>query len=220
MAGREERRSETMRAIRRARWWLVGSGAALAPAAALAQERVPGWGPAMSLAEFVAGLVAHSPSLLADSVDMLGDAIVYGFSRYAVGRGAVWQARSALLKGGIMATFGIGVLAEVALKLIRSVVPTAALMGWMGLLALAANASVLVLLWRPRADDVNMRSAWLCSRNDVIANAGVLFAAGGVAVTASAWPDIAMGLCIAAVFGASAIDVIRDARRQLHQLAG
>ena len=174
---------------------------------------------AMFLAEFVAGIVAHSTSLLADSVDMLGDAIVYGFSLYAVGRGAVWQARSALLKGGIMATFGIGVLAEVALKLIRSVVPTAALMGWMGLLALAANTSVLVLLWRPRADDVNMRSAWLCSRNDVIANAGVLFAAGGVAVTASAWPDIAMGLCIAAMFGASAIEVIRDARRQLHQLA-
>lgn len=173
---------------------------------------------AMFLAEFVAGIVAHSTSLLADSVDMLGDAIVYGFSLYAVGRGAVWQARSALLKGGIMAAFGTGVLAEVALKLLRGVVPAAELMGGVGLVALAANSSVLLLLWRRRADDVNMRSAWLCSRNDVVANVGVLLAAGGVALTASAWPDIAMGLFIAAIFGASAIDVIRDARRHLHPL--
>jgi Co/Zn/Cd efflux system component len=171
---------------------------------------------AMFLVEFVAGLLAHSTALLADSVDMLGDAIVYGFSLYVVGREAVWQGRGALLKGAIMAAFGVGVLVEVALKIARGVVPTAGLMSAIGVVALAANASVLVFLWRHRSDDINMRSAWLCSRNDVIANAAVVLAAGGVALTGSAWPDIVVGLAIAALFGASAVEIIRKARRELH----
>ncbi|MGH7307442.1 MAG: cation transporter [Candidatus Rokuibacteriota bacterium] len=168
---------------------------------------------AMFLVELAAGLVAHSTALLADSADMLGDAIVYGFSLYVIGRGAVWQARAALLKGGIMAAFGAGILVEVGIKLARGVTPSAGLMSGVGLLALAANASVLFFLWRHRADDVNMRSVWLCSRNDVIANAGVLLAALGVALTASAWPDIAIGLGIAALFVTSAVAVIRAALR-------
>jgi Co/Zn/Cd efflux system component len=171
---------------------------------------------AMFLVEFVAGLLAHSTALLADSVDMLGDAIVYGFSLYVVGREAVWQGRGALLKGAIMAAFGVGVLVEVALKIARGVVPTAELMSAIGVVALAANASVLVFLWRHRSDDINMRSAWLCSRNDVVANAAVVLAAGGVALTGSAWPDIVVGLAIAALFGASAVEIIRKARRELH----
>jgi cation diffusion facilitator family transporter len=173
----------------------------------------------MFLAEFVAGLLAHSTALLADSVDMLGDAIVYGFSLYAVARGAVWQARAALLKGTIMAVFGIGVLLEVTLKTIRSVIPTAEVMGGVGLVALAANIVCLTLLWRRRTDDINMRSAWLCSRNDVIANAAVVLAAAGVALTGSAWPDIVVGLAIAALFGASAVQVIRRARSELHAVS-
>jgi cation diffusion facilitator family transporter len=170
---------------------------------------------AMFLVEFVAGLVAHSTALLADSVDMLGDALVYGFSLYVVGRGALWQARGALLKGAIMAGFGAGVLVEASLKLARGLVPAAALMSAAGVLALAANASVLLVLSRHRGDDINMRSAWLCSRNDVVANAAVLLAAGGVALTGSAWPDVLVGLGIAALFGTSAIEVIRRARREL-----
>jgi Co/Zn/Cd efflux system component len=173
----------------------------------------------MFLAEFVAGLLAHSTALLADSVDMLGDAIVYAFSLYAVARGAVWQARVALLKGTIMAVFGIGVLLEVTLKIIRSVIPTAEVMGGVGLVALAANIVCLTLLWRRRTDDINMRSAWLCSRNDVVANAAVVLAAGGVALTGSAWPDIVVGLGIAALFGASAVEVIRRARCELQTVS-
>src|SRR5687768_6800620 len=83
---------------------------------------------AMFLVELVAGLVAHSTALLADSVDMLGDAIVYGFSLYVIGRGAAWQARAALLKGGIMAVFGLGILVEIAMKLARGLTPEAPLM--------------------------------------------------------------------------------------------
>ena len=165
----------------------------------------------MFLAELAAGIVAHSTALLADSVDMLGDAIVYGFSLYVVARAPLWQHRAALLKGFIMAGFGIGIAAEVASKLARGLTPEAGIMWAVALAALVANGSVLVLLWRHRADDINMRSAWLCSRNDVIANGGVLLAALGVARSGSAWPDILVGLAIAALFAASAAGVIRDA---------
>lgn len=169
----------------------------------------------MFLAEFGAGLLAHSTALLADSVDMLGDAIVYGFSLYAVARGALWQARSALLKGLIMAVFGVGVLVEIALKIVRGVVPTADVMGGVGAIALIANVFCLCLLWRRRGDDINMASAWVCSRNDVAANLAVLVAAAAVALSGSAWPDIVVGLLIVALFGSSAVNVIRGARREL-----
>jgi Co/Zn/Cd efflux system component len=166
---------------------------------------------AMFLAELVAGVVAHSTALIADSVDMLGDAIAYGFSLYVVGRGPQWLARGALLKGGIMAAFGVGVLVEIATKLARGVTPEASIMWGVALAALLANSVVLATLWRLRDDDVNMRSVWLCSRNDVIANGGVLLAALGVSLTASAWPDILVGLAIAVLFGVSAVAVIRQA---------
>jgi Co/Zn/Cd efflux system component len=166
---------------------------------------------AMFLVEAVAGLLARSTALLADSADMLGDAIVYGFSLYVIARGPVWQARAALLKATVMAAFGAGVLVQVGTKLARGLTPDADVMAGIGLLALIANASVLAFLWRHRADDLNMRSVWLCSRNDVIANAGVLLAAGGVALTGSGWPDIAVGVAIAALFMTSAVDVGRAA---------
>jgi Co/Zn/Cd efflux system component len=173
----------------------------------------------MFLAESTAGVIAHSTALLADSVDMLGDAIVYGFSLYVVGRGAVWQARGALLKGSIMATFGVAVLAEVVLKAISGVVPIAQMIGLMGVLALMANAVCLALLWPRRTDDVNMRSAWTCSLNDVAGNVGVLLAAVGVSLTGRSWPDIAIGLVIAALFVTSAVGVIREARRHLRPVS-
>jgi Co/Zn/Cd efflux system component len=168
----------------------------------------------MFFVELVAGIVARSTALLADSADMLGDAIVYGFSLYVIGRGPAWQARGALLKGITMAVFAGGILVEAGLKLTRGVTPTADVMSGIGVLALVANASVLAFLWRHRADDLNMRSVWLCSRNDVVADAGVVLAAAGVAVTGSALPDIAIGLAIAGLFGASAVGVIRAAVRQ------
>ncbi len=168
---------------------------------------------ALFVTESVAGVMAHSTALFADSLDMLGDAIVYGFSLYVIGRGVVWQARAALLKGLIMAAFGVGLLGQVAFKIAHGLTPTVEVMGVIGSLALAANVGCLSLLWRRRRDDINMRSAWICSRNDVIGNAAVLVAAGAVAITASPWPDIVIGLLVAAVFGRSAVQVVREASR-------
>ena len=183
----------------------------------LVQRRVLRIVLALNLAMFVleagAGLAAASTALLADSADMLGDALVYGVSLYAVGRGGAWTARAAALKGWLMAAFGAAVLGQAAIKIARGAEPQAEVMGVVGLVALAANALCLVLLWRLRAHDVNMRSAWICSRNDVTANAAVLAAAGAVTLTGSPWPDVLVGLAIAALFASSARGVLRDARR-------
>jgi len=170
---------------------------------------------AMFLTEALAGVLANSTALLADSVDMLGDAIVYGFSLYVASRGAVWQTRAALLKGLIMAAFGAGVLAQVIAKVLTGAVPSAEVMGGIGVLALAANGVCLALLWRHRTDDINMRSAWVCSLNDVGGNAAVLVASAVVALTGSGWPDIIVGLLIAAMFGASAVTIILSAKRAM-----
>jgi Co/Zn/Cd efflux system component len=168
---------------------------------------------AMFLTESIAGVLAHSTALFADSIDMLGDAIVYGFSLYVIGRGVVWQARAALLKGVIMTAFGIGLLVQVAVKIAQGLTPTVEIMSAVGALAFAANLCCLALLWRRRGDDINMRSAWICSRNDVVGNAAVLVAAGAVAMTGSPWPDVVIGLLVASVFGRSAVQIVREASR-------
>ncbi|GJL61436.1 MAG: hypothetical protein NPIRA04_00900 [Nitrospirales bacterium] len=169
----------------------------------------------MFFLEATAGLLSYSTALLADSADMLGDAIVYGFSLYVIGRGRKWHARAAILKGMLMAVFGVGVFVQVVLKVLQGLVPVAEVMGVLGTLALLANVCCLLLLWRHRHDDINMRSSWVCSRNDVIGNVGVLFAALGVSLTGSAWPDIVVGLFVAAIFVRSAILVLREATQEL-----
>jgi len=171
----------------------------------------------MFVVEASAGWVAHSSALLADSLDMLGDSLVYSFSLFAISRGPRWTARSALLKGGIMAIFGLFVLGEVIHKLLWPVVPVAETIGVIGVLALLANLACLLLLTRHRSDDINMHSVWLCSRNDIIANAGVLAAGAGVALTHHGWPDITIGLLIATLFLRSATQVIGRALRQLQE---
>lgn len=167
----------------------------------------------MFIVEFVAGVLARSTALLADSLDMLGDTLVYGVSLYVVKRNDSWKALSALLKGLIMAVFGVGVLAEGGYKLLNPQIPHYETIGLIGLLALAANGVCFLLLWRHRSEDINMRSVWLCSRNDILANVLVLLAAAGVWMTASQWPDLVTGLCIALIFLRSAFFVIRDALR-------
>ena len=172
----------------------------------------------MFVVELTAGLFANSVSLVADSLDMLGDALVYGFSIYVVARGARMKAIAALFKGGIMATFGFFVLGQVIYKIIVPHAPVFEAIGAIGMLALAANSLCLVLLWRHRADDINMSSVWLCSRNDIIANVSVLFAALGVWLTGSGWPDILVGLALAALFLRSALFVLRGAIRELRTI--
>jgi Co/Zn/Cd efflux system component len=154
----------------------------------------------MFIVELTAGLMGSSVSLLADSLDMLGDALVYGFSIYVIARGASMKANAALFKGGIMATFGLIVLGQALYKIVFPQVPVFEAIGAIGLLALIANSICFALLWRHRVEDINMSSVWLCSRNDMIANVSVLFAAAGVWLTHSGWPDILVGLAIAALF--------------------
>jgi Co/Zn/Cd efflux system component len=170
---------------------------------------------AMFLVESVAGVLARSTALFADSMDMLGDAFVYGFSLYVVSRGPAWQARAALLKGIVMAAFAAGVLVQAGLKIAYGLAPAVEVMGTVGLLALGANLLCLGLLRGRRGDDINMRSAWVCSRNDVIGNAAVLLAAAAVAATGSPWPDIVVGLAVAGVFSYSATQVVREATGKL-----
>src|SRR5262245_37561606 len=123
--------------------------------------------------EATAGILAQSTALLADSLDMLGDSLVYAFSLYVLWRSAVWKATAAVIKGAIMGVFGVAVLVEAIYKLMAGVVPAAETMGIIGLLVLIGNAVCFFLLYRHRSDDLNMRSTWLCSRNDIIANGAV-----------------------------------------------
>lgn len=170
------------------------------------------------IVEGAAGLLANSTALLADSLDMLGDSLVYGFSLYVLGRSAAWKAKAALLKGAIMAIFGIAVLLEAVHKMTTGVVPVAELMGIVGLLVLLGNGFCFVVLYRHRSDDLNMRSTWLCSRNDIVANVAVLGAAGAVIAFNSHWPDIVVGVSIAALFLKSGLVVLRESLGELRTL--
>ena len=165
---------------------------------------------AMFVFEGGAGLFAHSTALLADALDMLGDALVYGFSLFVLARSARWQAGAALAKGSFMLLFGLGVLAEAVYKIVHPIMPRAEIMGVVGGIALIANLMCFFLLYRHRADNLNMSSTWLCSRNDLIANVGVLAAAGASYMLTSRWPDIGVGVMIAGLFLGSAFSVIRQ----------
>ena len=172
---------------------------------------------ALFVVEAVSGLLGHSTALLADSLDMLGDSLVYGFSLYVLCRSAEWNAKAALLKGAIMALFGAGVLLEVVSKTISNIIPSAATMGSIGALVLCGNGVCFLLLYRHRSDDLNMRSTWLCSRNDIIANLSVLVAAIGVKAFNASWPDILVGAAIAALFLSSALTVLRESFFELRR---
>lgn len=165
----------------------------------------------MFIVEITAGLIAGSTALLADSLDMLGDAMVYGFSIYVIASGARWKSIAALFKGGIMSAFGLFVLGQAVYKMLFPHLPLFEAIGIIGLLALITNALCLTMLWQHRTDDINMRSVWLCSRNDIIANVSVLFAAAGVWLTQSGWPDVLIGLAIACLFLRSSFHVLREA---------
>lgn len=167
--------------------------------------------------EGLAGWLAHSTSLLADALDMFGDATVYAMSLYVIGRSVQAQGRVAMVKGVIMLAFGVGVLFEAGWKVLHPVIPEAATMGVVGALALAANLLCFYLLYTHRDDNVNLRSTWLCSRNDLFANTGVLLAAGAGALLASRWPDIVVGAGIAALFVHSSLEVVRDARKAMRR---
>lgn len=165
----------------------------------------------MFFGEFIAGIVAGSVALMADAVDMFGDAMVYGLSLYAIDRSVRWQNGAAVAKGVFILLFGFGVLVQVVNKIQNGVPPSSTTMLAVGAIALAANLACLALLWRFRKQDLNMSSTFECSRNDVISNVGVLVAAIAVGALNSAWPDIIIGLIIAAIFLRSAHRVLSEA---------
>ena len=171
----------------------------------------------MFCVEFGAGLVARSTALLGDSLDMLGDTLVYAFSLYVLNKNRAWRARSALIKGGVMLAFGLGVFVTAIVRLQAGVIPLVPAMVGIGALALMANTACFALLWRHRASDLNLRSTWLCSRNDLVANGAVIVAALLVAQLQSVWPDVLIGVGIAGLFVWTAFGVLHDAVPELRQ---
>ena len=165
--------------------------------------------------EFGAGLVAGSTALMADASDMLGDALVYGVSIYALARSDAWKAGAAILKGLFILMLGIGAGINAIVKIGSGVPPSSTLMILFGGLALGANLLCLLLLRRFRRHDLNMASTFECSRNDVISNLGVLVAGGLVALLDSAWPDIVIGSVIALILLRSGFGVMVRAGEQL-----
>lgn len=173
----------------------------------------------MFCVEFAAAWQAHSISLLADAVDFLGDAANYGISLWALAMGALWRSRTALLKGLTMGGYGIFVLVQAVWAATHGVVPDAKVMGLVGLLALVANVGVATLLYAWREGDANMRSVWLCSRNDAIGNVAVMLAAAGVFGLGAAWPDLLVAVLIGVLALTSARTVVLQAVRELGQCA-
>jgi Co/Zn/Cd efflux system component len=169
----------------------------------------------MFAVELTASIFSGSTALAADAADFLGDSANYALSLGALAVGGAWLSRVALLKGGAMATYGVAVLAFAAWRAWLGVPPEALTMGVVGMLALAVNLSVAVLLYRFREGDANMRSVWLCTRNDVIANVLVLVAAVGVFSTGTVWPDVAVAAVLAVLGLSSGRIVIRQALAEL-----
>lgn len=169
----------------------------------------------MFFVELTAGLSIGSTSLLADSLDNLGDALTYALSLFVVYRSPRAKAKVAVFKGLLILTAGIFVLAQVIYRLMLPVVPSYETMGLISLLALAANGTCLALIWKHKEEDVNMSSVWHCSRNDMASNISVFVAAGLVWMTGSGWPDTLVGIGLAVLFLMSAVKVLRAAMTQL-----
>lgn len=169
----------------------------------------------MFVAEFGGGLIAGSTALMADALDNLGDALVYGVSLYAISRSDRWKAGAAAFKGVFILLLGATIVVNVAVKIGSGITPSSTLMLVFGGAALVANLVCLALLWSFRSHDLNMASTFECSRNDVISNCGVLVAAVAVAVTNSPWPDIVIGSIMALIVLRSAIRVLGNALPEL-----
>ena len=165
----------------------------------------------MFLLEGTTGWLANSTSLMADALDMLSDALVYGMSLYVLTKSQQQQAKVALAKGGFMLLFGLFVLGEAVYKAFHPIMPNLQTMGVIGAIALIANLLCFLLLYTHKEDNLNMSSTWLCSRNDLFANVGVLIAAGVSYLFFSKWPDIVVGTAIALLFLKSSWHVIKEA---------
>ncbi|VTU29626.1 Cadmium, cobalt and zinc/H(+)-K(+) antiporter [Variovorax sp. PBS-H4] len=170
---------------------------------------------AMFAIEIGAGFRSGSVSLLADAIDFFGDAANYGVTLAVLSMGLAWRARAAVLKGLSMVGFGLFVAGKTLWSAMQGVPPEALTMGLVGTLALGVNVAVAVLLYAFREGDANMRSVWLCSRNDAIGNVAVMLAALGVFGTGSGWPDLAVAAVMSALALSGGWSVLRQARGEL-----
>ena len=169
----------------------------------------------MFLVVLAAGLLAHSTALLSDSLDNLGDAMTYALSLYVVSKSAREKAMVALFKGGLILLAALLVFAQVMYRLYVPVTPIFETMSVISLLALLANGSCLMLLWKHREEDVNMSSVWECSRNDIVTNLAVFAAAGGVWLFQDGWPDLLVGFGLSILLIRSAVKVLKQATQAL-----
>lgn len=172
----------------------------------------------MFFIEAIYGWLSGSKALVADSLDMLSDAFLLGSSFFVIQKSEKCRAWVSMIKGWVMCVFSFFILASVIYRIFIPRLPEAFTMGVVGGLALAANLFCAFLVYRYRSDDINMKSAWLCTRNDVLANLGILVAAWGVAFTQSFWPDLVVGLFISILVFRSSLDIIREASTILRQI--
>ena len=168
----------------------------------------------MFIVEMAAGKLAGSQALQADALDFLGDTLTYGMSLAVIGTSIKTRATAALVKGVSLTLMGLWVFGATAYSLLVLGVPRAEIMGGIGLMALAANVTSVLLLMRYKDGDSNVRSVWLCSRNDAIGNVAVMIAAFGVWGTSTAWPDLVVAGIMAALFLNSSFLILRQAFRE------
>lgn len=161
--------------------------------------------------ELIGGAYAHSSALWADALDFFGDAVNYGVSLAVIGASLYWRATVALLKGMTMALFGLVIMGKVIYAYLQGISPEALTMGLIGVLALLANVFTAVILYAFREGDSNMRSVWLCSRNDAIGNAAVILAAVGVFGTGSLWSDIIVAMIMASLGLTAGYQIVKQA---------
>lgn len=161
--------------------------------------------------ELIGGAYAHSSALWADALDFFGDAVNYGISLAVIGASLYWRATVALIKGLTMAVFGLVVIGKVIYAFMRGIPPEAITMGIIGVLALIANVVTAIILYAFRDGDANMKSVWLCSRNDAIGNVAVIFAAVGVFGTGSLWPDVIVAFIMAGLGLTAGYQVVKQA---------
>ncbi|WP_343563651.1 cation transporter [Kiloniella sp. b19] len=171
----------------------------------------------MFAVEMTAGQLAGSQALQADALDFFGDTMTYGLSLAVIGCSLAIRARAALLKGVSLLLMGLWVLGSTAYQVLVLDVPSAPIMGAIGFLALIANLLSVLLLVRYKDGDANVRSVWLCSRNDAISNVIVMIAAAGVWGTSSGWPDLAVAGVMATLFLSSAFQILKQGMEEYQQ---
>lgn len=169
----------------------------------------------MFVVEAASSVGAESVSLLADAADFLGDAANYALSLFVLALAPIWRSRAALVKGISMGVYGVLVLGVAAYNLQRGAMPDAPMMGIVGFMALAANGGVAWMLYKFRSGDANMRSVWLCSRNDAIGNVAILLAAVGVFGTGTIWPDLVVAVVMAMLGITASVQVVRQSTREM-----